>query len=73
MLIIMSIWIVFKRFDEQKLCARKYFFSSTKKRKINEDDKISDGHISIENYLTSEKIWNKFKMKNMGYYHGHFF
>ena len=23
----------FKRFDEEKLCARKYFFSSTKKRR----------------------------------------
>ena len=46
----------FKRSDEEKLCARKYFFSSTKKGKINEDGKISDGHISIENYLTSEKV-----------------
>ena len=61
----------FKRFNEEKLCARKYFFSSTKKGKINEDGKISDGHISIEDYLLCEKIWNKFKMKNMGYYHDH--
>ena len=37
----------FKRFNEEKLCARKYFFSSTKKGKIDEDDKISDGRISI--------------------------
>ena len=36
----------------KKLCARKYFFSSTKKRKIDEDGKISYGHISIEDYLT---------------------
>ena len=35
----------FKRFDEDKLPARKYFFSSTKKRKIGSDGKISDGHI----------------------------
>ena len=62
----------FKRFDEEKLCARKYFFTSTKKRKIAEDGKISDGHISIEDYLTSEKIWNKFKIKNMGDYHDHY-
>ena len=61
----------FKRFDEEKLCARKYFFSSTKKGKIDEDGKISDGHISIEDYLTCERIWNKFKMKNMGDYHDH--
>ena len=62
----------FKRFTEKKLCARKYFFSSTKKGKINEDGKISDGHISIEDYLTREKIWNKFKMKNIGHYHDHY-
>ena len=62
----------FKKFDEDKLPARKYFFSSTKKGKIDEDGKISDGHISIEDYLTCEKIWNKFKMKNMGDYHDHY-
>ena len=62
----------FKRFNEEKLCARKYFFSSTKKGKIDEDGKISDGHISIEDYLTCEKIWDKFKMKNMSDYHDHY-
>ena len=34
------------------MCARKYFFSSTKKGEIDEDGKISDGHLSIEDYLT---------------------
>ena len=62
----------FKRFDEEKLCAKKYFFCSSKKAKIDEDGKISDGHIGIEDYLTCEKIWNKFKMKNMGDYHDHY-
>ena len=62
----------FNRFNEEKLYARKYFFSSTKKEKTDEDGKISDGHISIEDYLTCEKIWNKFKMKNMGDYHDHY-
>ena len=62
----------FERFNEEKLFARKYFCSSTKKEKINEDDKISDGHISIEDYLTCEKIWNKFEIKNMGDYHDHY-
>ena len=61
----------FKRFNEKKLPARKYFFSSTKKGKIDEDGKISNSHISIEDYLTCEKIWNKFEMKNMGDYHNH--
>ena len=63
----------FKRFNEEKLCARKYFYSSTKKGKIDDDGKISDGHISIKDYLTCEKIWNKFKIKNMGDYHDHYF
>ena len=62
----------FKRFNEEKLPARKYFFSSTKKGKIDEDGKISDGYISIKDYLTCEKIWNKFKMKNMGDYHDYY-
>ena len=38
----------FKRFNEDKLCARKYFYSSTKDKKISQDGKISDGHVSIE-------------------------
>ena len=62
----------FKRFSEEKLPAKKYFFSSTKKGKIDEDGKISDGHLSIEDYLVSEKIWNKFKIKNMDDYHVHY-
>ena len=48
----------FKRFNEDKLPAGKYFFSSTKKGKIDSDGKISDGHISIKDYMTCEKIWN---------------
>ena len=63
----------FKRLNEEKLCARKYFFCSTKKGKIDENGKISNGHISIEDYLTCEKIWDTFKMKNMGDYHDHYF
>ena len=62
----------FKRFNEEKLCARKYFFSSTKKWKIDEDGKISDGHVSIEDYMVCEKIWDRFGMKNMGDYHDHY-
>ena len=62
----------FKKFDENKLPARKYHFSSTKKGKIDNDGKISDGHISIEDYLLCEKIWNKFEMKNMDDYHDHY-
>ena len=45
----------FERFNEEKLPARKYFYSPTKDGKIGDDGKISDGQISIRNYLTCEK------------------
>ena len=45
------------------------FFSSTKEGKIGDDGKKSDGHTSFKDYLTCEKIWDKFDMKNMGDYH----
>ena len=34
----------FKRFNEERLPAKKYFHSSIKDGKIGDDDKISDGH-----------------------------
>ena len=33
---------------------------------------ILNGQISDKDYLTWKKIWNKFKMKNMGDYHDHY-
>ena len=63
----------FERFNEEKLPARKYFFSSTKKGKIGNDGKKSGGHISFKDYLTCEKVWDKFEMKNMGDCHDHYF
>ena len=60
-----------EKFEEEKLPARKNFFSSTKK--IGNDGKKSDGHINFTDYLTSEKIWDKFDMKNMSDYHDHYF
>ena len=62
----------FERFNEKKLPAKKYFFGSTKKGKIGDDGKISDGHISFKDCLTCEKIWNKFDINNMGDYHDHY-
>ena len=59
----------FERFNEEKLPARKYFYSSTKDGKLGDDGKISDGHISLKDYLTCEKIRDKSEMKNMGDYH----
>ena len=56
----------FERFSEEKLPARKCFFSSTKKEKIGNDVKILYDHISFKDYLTSKNIWDKFDMKNIG-------
>ena len=42
----------FEKFNEEKLPARRYFDSSTKDRKIGDDDKIPDGHIGVKDYLT---------------------
>ena len=46
----------FERFNEEKFPPRKNFYSSTKDGKIGDDGKISDGHISLKDYLTCEKI-----------------
>ena len=62
----------FKRFNEEKLPARKYFYSSTKDAKIGDDGKISDSHACVKDYLTFEKIWDKFEMENMGDYQDHY-
>ena len=42
----------FKRFNEEKLPDKKYFYSSIKDGKIGDDGKISDGHIDVNDYLT---------------------
>ena len=52
----------FEWFNEEKLSARKYFYSSTKDGKIGDDGKISDGHISVKDYLTCEKTWYENKL-----------
>ena len=62
---------IFERFNEEKIPARKYFYSSTKDGKIG-DGKTSDGHISVKDYLTREKTCHEFEMKNMGNYHDHY-
>ena len=62
----------FERFNEKNLPARKYFYSSTKDGKIGNDGKNWDGHIGFKDYLTCEKIWDKFDIKDMGDYHDHY-
>ena len=48
------------------------FISPTKDGKISDNGKISDGHVSVTDYLTCEKTQDKFEMKNMGDYHDHY-
>ena len=62
----------FEKFNEEKLPATKYFYSSTKDGKFGDDGKISDSHINVKGYLTCEKTSDKFEMKNMGDYHDHY-
>ena len=45
----------FEKFNEEKLSAKKCFYSSTKDGKISDNGKILDGHISATDYLTCEK------------------
>ena len=40
--------------------------------KTGDDGEISDGHVSFKDYLTCEKIWDKFNVKNKDNYHGHY-
>ena len=62
----------FKRFSEEKVPNKKYFYSAVKDGTTDENDKKLDNHISNKDYLMCKKIWNKFNMKNMGDYHDHY-
>ena len=62
----------FKRFSKEKLPDKKYFYSSVKERTTGDNGEKLYGHISNKNYLTCNKIWNKFNMKNLGDYHDHY-
>ena len=42
------------------------------RKKIDNDGEMSDGHVSVKEYLMCEKIWDKFDLKNMGDYHNHY-
>ena len=62
----------FEKFEEKELPNKECFFSSTKKGKTGDDGKKSGGQISDEEYLTCEKTWDKFDMKDMGDYFDHY-
>ena len=68
----MSTCIVLKDFMKKNFLLENVFFRSTKKGKIGGDGKISDGHTSFKNYLTCEKIWDKFDIKDMDDYLDHY-
>ena len=44
---------------EEKLLDEKYFYSSLKVRKTDDNGKKLGGHIGDDDYLTCNKIWNK--------------
>ena len=62
----------FKRFSEEKLPDKECFYSSVKDGTTGDNGRKLDGHISDEDYLTCEKIWNEFNMKNISDYHDHY-
>ena len=51
---------------------KEYFYSCVKDGTTGDNSKKLDGHISDEDYLTCNKIWNEFNMKNMSDYHSHY-
>ena len=59
----------FKRFNKEQWYDKKRFYSSVKDGATGDNGEKLDGHISDKEYLTCNKIWNEFNMKNMGDYH----
>ena len=47
-----------KRFKEESLPNKKYFYSELNKE-----------HVNDENYAHAQKVWDIFKIKNLGEYH----
>ena len=51
----------------------KIFLQLYKGWKNGDDGKISDGKLSVKDYLTCENISDKFEIKYMSDYHDHYF
>ena len=47
----------FKRFNKEKLSDKECFYRSVNGGKTGDNGEKLDGHMSDEEYLTSEKIW----------------
>ena len=56
---------IFEKFSEEKLPDKKCIYNSVKGETTSDNGKKLDGHISDKNYLTCNKICNKFNMKNI--------
>ena len=65
----MSIWIVLKNLTKKNYLLENVLIWEN----IVNDGEISDGHVSVKDYLTFEKIWDNFGRKNMGNYHDDYF
>ena len=70
MLIHMSTWTVLKDLERKKLPDKKCFYSL--QGATGDNCKKLDGHRSDEDYLTCNKIWNEFNMKNIGDCHDYY-
>ena len=55
----------FKRFSEKKLPDKECFCGSLKDGTTGDNGEKLDGHITNEEYLTCNKIFNEFNMKNI--------
>ena len=49
-----------------------FFYTSIKDETFGDSREKSNGHISDKGYLTCNKIWNEFNMKNMDDYHDYY-
>ena len=57
----------------KKNCLLEIAFTALQKtEKLAMMEKKSDGHISLKDCLTCEKIWDKFDINDMGDYHDHY-
>ena len=68
----MSTWAVLKDLVKKYCLIEKFFYSSVKDKTTGDNGEKLDGHISDEDYLTCNKLWNEFNMKNVGDYHDHY-
>ena len=62
----------FKRFSKEKLPDRECFYSSVKDGTGDDNGKNLVGHISNEDNITCNKIWNEYSVKNMDKYYNHY-